>query len=105
MSKYGGKEETNLQSNYSDLHSHKNVWSYSEVSNVGMFFEDFKDQLSESNVAMAKNMLKKCLYSFYFEPITLHFGKAQLIIDNVDDAATTFDEIVKAEYRHLKSKK
>lgn len=93
-----------MLSNYPDLHSHKNIWRYPDVYNVGLFFDDFKEQLSESNVAEAKSILERCLYSFYFDPITLYFGKTQLIIDNVDQAATTLEELIKAEYKHLNQK-
>jgi len=88
-----------MRSTYSDFHGHKNTWSYSETYNVGLFFDDFKDQLNKTNINEAKDVLEKHVNEFYFKSITLHFGKVKLIIQNVDNATTTLDELDKAEHR------
>lgn len=78
---------------YKNLHKGKYTWLYEDVFNVGLFFEDYKSQLSEDNIASAKKTLISCRDSFSFDPVTLTFGKAKLIVSNVDQACTTIDEL------------
>lgn len=86
------------ESTYPNLHQHKSSWLYSEVYNVGLFFNDFKEHLNKENTDEAKNVLKKCLHDFYFKPITLHFENVQLIIENVDNADNTLQELEKLKF-------
>jgi len=90
-----------MGSSYPNLHGHKNNWSYAEVYNVGLLFDDFADRLSKKNIREAKSILEKSLTVFYFEPITLHFSNVKLLIENVDNAATTLCELNKIEDKYL----
>ncbi|MFD1031537.1 hypothetical protein [Metaplanococcus flavidus] len=90
-----------MGSPYPNLHGHKNTWSYGEIYNVGLLFDDFADQLNKTNIKEAKSILEKYLNEFYFEPITLYFENVKLIIENVDNAATTLDELTKIEDKYL----
>ncbi|AIY04043.1 hypothetical protein Plano_0078 [Planococcus sp. PAMC 21323] len=92
-----------MRSNYPNLHGHKDNWKYKEVSNVGLFFQDFKDHLNKTNIEEAKKVLEKCLIEFYFDPITLNFENIKLIIENVDNAATTLNELTVIEEEYLKN--
>lgn len=84
-------------STYPNYHSHKNTWRYSDIYNVGLLFEDFKHQLTKENVQTAKLILEEALTNFYFEDFELHFGNLCLIIESVDNAATTLKELNSVE--------
>lgn len=78
---------------YSGYHLIKLTWNYYEVINVGMFLQDYKDQLTQNNLEEAEKLLKKAIDVFNFDSIYLEFGIATLIVEDVDAAVKVLHDI------------